>query len=114
VEVAGGAWGAERAGNADTASRSDHVHADKPPVNEPVKTTLAGSGPSASLQNWLSDNPVYGGLVLRVHTRTFYDTSGSVPELKGFYRDLTFDRSGRLFQVSGENHYNIATPKLGF
>jgi len=100
------------AGNSDEYARGNHVHADKPPANEAIKTTLAGTGATASTASWASGGTA--GAVVRVQTRTFYDTSGATPQLFGFYEDWVIDRFGRVYSVSAETRYIIATPALGY
>jgi hypothetical protein len=87
----------------------NHVHADKFPANEASKTSLAGTGNGANTTTWTSGGTA--GLTLRTQTRSFYDTSVNPPQLYGFYRDLIYDRWGRLYNATAETRYIIATPQ---
>ena len=100
------------AGSASTYSRRDHTHADKPPVNEASKVTLAGSGVTANNVAWASNGVT--GAVLRVQTRTVYDTSTSQPQLYGYYIDIILDRAGRVYSASAEQRHIIATPEANY
>ena len=61
---------------------------------------------------WARDDPTEGedGVKIKVHTRSVYNDLGD-EKLYGFWRELTFDRFGRLTNISaGETRYAIETP----
>ncbi len=75
--------------------------------NPSSTTSLANAAPGTSSTNsttWTAGGTK--GVVVRLTTRTMW--SGTY--LYGFYRDLTFDKNGMLYSVSGETRYTIDTP----
>jgi hypothetical protein len=100
------------AGSSLDVSRADHKHKDRKPQDSASKTTLSFTPPaSASVAQegtWGSGGTT--GLILRIATRTIYDTS-STPVFRCFYRDCIFDEFGRLYAVGEEYVYVFATPE---
>ena len=75
--------------------------------NPSSKTNLANAAPGTSSTNsgtWTAGGS--NGVTVRYHTRTMW--SGTY--LYGFYRDMVFDKNGRLYSVSAETRYTIDTP----
>jgi hypothetical protein len=100
------------AGSSLDASRADHKHKDRNPQDSATKTTLSFTPPAtasvAQAGTWASGGAT--GLILRIATRTIYDTT-STPVFRCFYRDCTFDEFGRLYAVGAEYVYTFATPE---
>jgi len=101
------------AGVSPTVSRSDHVHADKPPVNEASKTTInpATTTLAANTATWTS-GASSTGLSIRVKTREYYDSAANPPVLYMYQRDFIYDRFGRLYSVSAEFRTAVNTTTL--
>lgn len=69
--------------------------------------SLANAAPGTATANsgtWTAGGS--NGVVVRVQTRTMWNGTN----LYGFYRDLTFDKHGRLYASSGETRFTIDTP----
>lgn len=77
--------------------------ADNPASKQSLADTYPGTE-SANSSSWTSGE--LNGLTLTVQTRTMW--SGTY--LYGFYRTLTFDKTGRLYSATGETRYIIDTP----
>ena len=70
-------------------------------------TSLANAAPGTATANsgtWTAGGS--NGVVVRVQTRTMWNGTN----LYGFYRDLTFDKHGRLYSSSVETSFTIDTP----
>jgi hypothetical protein len=90
--------------NTTTLSWEDAGGTADNPTN---KTSLADTYPgtdSANSSSWTSGGS--NGVTVTIQTRTMW--SGTY--LYGFYRTFTFDKTGRLYSVSGETRYTIDTP----
>ncbi len=91
--------------NASILSWEDGGSSAQNPGN--AVASLANAAPGTATANsgtWTAGGS--NGVVVRVQTRTMWNGTN----LYGFYRDLTFDKHGRLYTSSGETPFTIDTP----
>ena len=101
-------------GSSPEYSRGNHIHPKDYPLQESSSTQLNAGTATADNTSRTFSGALATGVTLKIHTRTYYDTSLAEPIIYGFYRLMSIDRHGRISSVSAETRYVIANTKLGY